>query len=92
MRAALGEYPITFVFDRLRRPLSLGPGLDRLHTYLLMTVGLNLCRLLEHTAITDDIELFLRKLAAWPGWRCAGVQKRHYVRETLHDEAADDPS
>ena len=90
VRAALGEYPITFVFDRLRRPLSLGPGLDRLHTYLLMTVGLNLCRLLEHTAITDDIELFLRKLASLARLAVsAGVQKRHYVRETLHDEAAE---
>jgi len=90
VRAALGDYPITFVFDRPRRPLSLGPGLDRLHSYLLMTVGLDLPRLLEHTAITDDTELFLRKLASLARLAVsAGVQKRHYLREILHESSAD---
>jgi hypothetical protein len=88
--AALGEYPITFVFDRPRRPFSLGPGLDRLHSYLLMAVGLHLPCLLEHVGRTADSDSFLRKLASLARLAVsAGVQKRHFVRETLHDEAAD---
>jgi hypothetical protein len=90
VRAALGEYPITFVFDRPRRPLSLGPGLDRLHSYLLMVVGLDLCRFLDHTGITDDSELLLRKLASLTRLAVsAGVQKRQYLRETLRESDVD---
>jgi ATP cone domain len=90
VRAALGEYPVTFVFDRPRRPLSLGPGLDRLHSYVLMAVGLDLPRLLEYTGITDDVELFLRKVASLARLAVsAGVQKRNFLRESLHDTDAD---
>ncbi|HYV37078.1 MAG TPA: ATP cone domain-containing protein [Gemmataceae bacterium] len=86
VRAALGDYPVTFVFNRPRRLMALGPGLDRLHACLLMTVGLNLTRLLEHTGISDDVELFLRKVASLARLAVsAGVQKRQYLRGTLHE-------
>src|SRR5262249_26532215 len=88
--AALGEYPVTFVFDRPRLPLSLGPGLDRLHSFLLMSVGVDLARLLEHIGNAEDTELFLRKLASLTRLAIsAGVQKRHYLRETLHEDSPD---
>jgi hypothetical protein len=61
-----------------------------LHSYLLMGVGLNLPRLLQHTGITDDAELFVRKAASLARLAVsAGVQKRHYLRETLQEENAD---
>jgi ATP cone domain len=92
VRAALGEYPVCFVFDRPRLPLSLGPGLDRLHSYVLMAVGVDLALLLQHTGITDDVELFLRKVASLARLAVsAGVQKRHYLRESLHEAGADRP-
>jgi hypothetical protein len=81
-RAALAGRPVTFVFDRPRRPLSLGPGLDRKHTTLLMTVGLPLVCLLDHTGITGDVDLFLRKLASLARWAVsAAVQKRQFLRQ-----------
>jgi hypothetical protein len=90
VRAALGGYPVTFVFDRPRSLISLGPGLDRLHSYLLLAVGLDLPRLLDHTGITDDTELFLRKLSSLARLAVsAGIQKRHYLRETLHENGPD---
>jgi hypothetical protein len=81
-RAALEGRPATFVFDRPRRLVSLGPGLDRKQTALLMTVGLPLPRLLDHTGITDDVELFLRKLGSLARWTVsAAVQKRQFIRQ-----------
>jgi hypothetical protein len=80
--AALAGRPVTFVFDLPRRPVSLGPGLDRKRTGLLMAVGLPLARLLDHTGITDDVDLFLRKLASLARWAVsAAVQKRQFLRQ-----------
>lgn len=88
-RAALEGRPVTFVFDRPRRPVWLGPGLDRKHTALLMSVGLDLPRLLEHTGIQDNVELFLLKLASLARWAVsAAVQKRQFVRRGHADSAA----
>jgi hypothetical protein len=86
-RAALGEYPVVFAFDRPRRVLSLGPGLDRLHSYLLMTVDLDLPRLLEHAGVGEDAELFVHKLASLARLAVsAAVQKRHHLRESVHED------
>jgi hypothetical protein len=81
-RAALEGRPVTFVFDRPRRPVSLGPGLDRKQPALLLSVGLPLPRLLDHTGITEDVELFLRKLGSLARWAAsAAAQKRNFVRQ-----------
>jgi hypothetical protein len=91
-RAAMGDYPIVFHFERRGRPCLLGPGLDRLHSYLLLSVGLNLGRLLEHTGAGVDLELFLKKLGSLARLAVsAGVQKRQYLRQTLRQADADRP-
>jgi hypothetical protein len=91
-RAALGEYPIVFGFERPSRSCTLGPGLDRLHSYLLLSVGLHLPRLLEHTGVAGNLDLFVRKLASLARVAVsAAVQKRHYLRQSLREVDADRP-
>jgi hypothetical protein len=80
-RAALHGDPVAFSFDRPRQGVLLGPGLDRNHPGMLMTVGLHLPRLLQHAGITDDLALYLTKLASLARLAVsAGVQKRQYLR------------
>jgi hypothetical protein len=80
-RAALHGSPVAFSFDRPRQGVLLGPGLDRNHSGLLMTVGLQLPRLLQHAGITEDLELYLTKVASLARLAVsAGVQKRQYLR------------
>jgi hypothetical protein len=76
---------LTFVFDRPRRPVVLAEGLDRTVPALLLTVGLNLARLLEHltgpVGGPPDVALFLRKLGSLARLALsAGVQKRAFLR------------
>jgi hypothetical protein len=81
-RAALESRAVAFAFDRERRPVALGPGLDRKDSAVLMTVGLNLPGLLQRTGTAGDVELFLRKLAVLARLAVsAGVQKRQYLRQ-----------
>src|SRR5262249_55538166 len=44
------DKPLTFHFDRPRRPISLAVGLSRQHPACLMAVGVHLPRLAEQTA------------------------------------------
>jgi hypothetical protein len=68
-------------FDRPRREVLLGPGLDRNHPALLMTVGVDLACLLQHVGKVNDIERLLPKLASLAGLAVsAGVQKRQFLR------------
>jgi hypothetical protein len=80
--AALAGRAITFLFDRPRHAVHLGPGLDRDHPALLMRVGLGLERLRLHMGVTDDVELYLSKLPSLARMAVsAGVQKRYYLRD-----------
>jgi hypothetical protein len=76
-RAAEGA-AVAFVFDRPRRPLSLGDGLDRQHSAVLLTVGLNLPTLVAHPRLRDD---FLPKLGSLVRMALsAASQKREFLR------------
>jgi hypothetical protein len=88
--AALDGSEVTFAFDRPRRQVQLGPGIDRQHPAILMSVGVDLPRLLEHTAIKDDMELYLAKLASLARLAVsAGVQKRQYLRGQARADGLD---
>lgn len=81
VRRALNGFPLTFVFDRPRRPISLAEGLDRQHPSVLLTVGLHLPRFREQQDLQSEPESFLRKLGSLARLALsAGVQKRDYLR------------
>lgn len=78
---AATEAPLTFVFDRPRRPLLLAAGMDRQHAAVLLTVGLHLPRLAEQAGLREDAALFLQKLGSLARLAIsAAVQKREYLR------------
>src|SRR5207253_8841179 len=80
-RLAAERTALTFVFDRLRRPLLLAAGIDRQHPAVLLTVGLHLPRLAAQPGLTGDVALFLQKLGSLTRLAIsAGVQKREYLR------------
>jgi hypothetical protein len=80
-RATAAGASITFVFDRPRRPLILGPGLDRRHPAVLLAVGLHLPCLADLIGPGGEPELFLRKLASLSRLALsAGRQKRAFLR------------
>ena len=72
---------LAFVFDRPRRPIALAEGMDRKHPAVLMSVGLNLARLLDQRGVRNAPELFLQKLGSLARLAMsAGVQKRDFLR------------
>lgn len=74
--------PLAFTFDRPRRAVALGPGLDRKHSAVLLAVGLPLVRLLDLPGVRGDTELLLQKLASLARLaRSVGVQKRNFLRQ-----------
>ncbi len=80
-RLALESAPLSFVMDRPGQPLPLAEGIDRQHPAVLMTIGLNLPRLLQLPDVGGDVERFLNKLASLTRMAVsAGVQKRNYLR------------
>jgi hypothetical protein len=80
-RLALEDAPLSFVFDRPRRPMALAEGIDRQHPAVLLTVGLHLPRLAMQSGIGGDQEKFLSKLGSLARLALsAGVQKRAYLR------------
>lgn len=75
-RAAEGA--LALVFDRPRRPVALGEGLDRQHAAVLLTIGLNLPQLAVHPRLHDD---FLPKLGSLVRMALsAAAQKREFLR------------
>jgi hypothetical protein len=85
-RAAAAGASVTFLFDRPRRPIALGPGLDRQHPAVLLAVGLHLPRLAE--LLGPGPELFLSKLASLARLALsAGRQKRAFLRRHGKDAA-----
>jgi hypothetical protein len=78
---ALEDTPLSFVFDRPRRPTALAEGVDRQHPAALLTVGLHLPRLAAQPGIDGDANKFLPKLGSLARLALsAGVQKREYLR------------
>ncbi|MBV9123149.1 MAG: hypothetical protein JO112_07320 [Planctomycetes bacterium] len=79
-RAAEGA-PVSFVFDRLRRPVNLAEGLDRRHPTLLLRVGLHLPRFAQQPGLRSDPDLFLHKLGSLARLALsAAVQKRAFLK------------
>lgn len=77
----LEDAPLSFVFDRPRRPTALAEGVDRQHPAVLLTAGLSLPRLAVQPGIDADPEKFLPKLGSLARLALsAGVQKREYLR------------
>jgi hypothetical protein len=63
LACCLLEQPtLAVVLDRLRRPIRLGPGLDRQHPALLLAVTLHLPELLKLPAVGSDLAIYLHKL------------------------------
>jgi hypothetical protein len=80
-RAALAAPGLSFRFDRPRRSVCLGPGLDRQHPAVLLAVGLHLPRLAGLAQVGTDHELFLRKVGSLARLALsAGAQKRAFLR------------
>ncbi len=80
-RWAADGAPLAFTFDRPRRPVPLGVGLNRKHPATLLHVGLHLPRLLELPGVRGDEELLLKKLASLARLALsAAAQKRAFVR------------
>ena len=80
-RRALAGGPVTFVFDRPRRPLGLAEGVDRHNPAVLLTVGLSLPRLAMQGGSAADPARFLQKLGSLARLALsAGVQKRDFLR------------
>lgn len=79
-RYLLHGAPITIVFDRANRPISLGEGLDRRHSGLLTSVGLHLPSLSRQLGEKSTPELFLQKLGSLARLAItAAVQKRRFL-------------
>ncbi|MFL5243831.1 MAG: ATP cone domain-containing protein [Gemmataceae bacterium] len=88
-RHALDGNSLAFVFDRPRRSVSLGEGMDRRHSSALMTLGLNLPRLAEQQGVLGDSTKFLDKLGSLARLALsAGVQKREFLRRVGKDRPA----
>jgi hypothetical protein len=78
---ALEGRPLTFVFDRPRRPPVLAEGVDRQHPAVLLTIALQLPRLASQPGLREDAPLFLQKLGSLTRLALsAAVQKREYLR------------
>ncbi|HEV3204500.1 MAG TPA: hypothetical protein VGY77_08960, partial [Gemmataceae bacterium] len=82
VRHALEGIPILFIFDRLRRPISLAEGLDRNHPAVLLQVGLHLPKLLDQPGTRSNPDKFISKLGSLARLALsAGAQKRDYLRK-----------
>jgi hypothetical protein len=81
--------PVTVVFDRLGRPVSLAEGMDRQHSALLTTVGVHLPRLAQQAGVAASPDRFLQKLRSLARLALTGaVQKRRFlVRYRRHRPA-----
>lgn len=80
VRYLLHGGPITIVFDRPNRPISLAEGLDRRHASLLISVGIHLPGLIRQLGEKSTPELFLKKLGSLARLAItAAVQKRRFL-------------
>jgi hypothetical protein len=81
VRRALAGAAVGFVFDRPRRPVALGEGLDRRHPAVLLAAGLNLPALARQPTVAGDPGRFLHRLGSLARLALsAAVQKRDFLR------------
>ena len=79
---ALDGANLTFAFDRPRRPVALGDGMDRRHAAVLTEVGVNLPVLLNHPSVGGDLRTFLSKLPSLARMAVSAAgQRRKYLRD-----------
>jgi hypothetical protein len=84
-RAAAGA-GFGFALDRPKRPIILGPGLERRHMATLLDVSLDLRRFLGMAEVNQDARLFLDKLPSLARMAVrAGIQKRNFLRTRCGD-------
>jgi hypothetical protein len=86
--AAYGA-PVEFVFDRPKRPVALGPGLDRRHPAVVAVVGINLPALvMQLGAGPADRAVFLKKLGSLTRFaKSAGHVRQDYLRRHARPSA-----
>ncbi|NBO93243.1 MAG: hypothetical protein EBV06_13170 [Planctomycetia bacterium] len=73
--------PIAFPFDRPRRPVVLGGGLNRQHTAIVSRVGVNLIALAEQPGMLADEDRYCQRLGSLARLAVsAAVQKREHLR------------
>jgi hypothetical protein len=78
---AVAHAPLSFVFDRPKRPVALAEGIDRQCPAVLLTVGLHLPRLAALAGMQGEPAKFLQRLGSLARLALsAGVQKREYLR------------
>jgi hypothetical protein len=81
IRLACENARVEFVFDRPRRPITLGVGVNRKHPGVFMEVSLALDQLLDRPGVDGDAARFLAKLPSLARMAVsAGAQKRKYLR------------
>jgi hypothetical protein len=88
-RAAVEGAAVGFTFDRPRRAVALGLGMDRQHPAVLLEVGLHLPRLLDLPGVRGDAEAFLNKSAILARLALsAAIQKRNFLRRRSRETGA----
>lgn len=81
---AAARLGVTFAFDRPRRPVALGCGLDRDHPAALLVAGLGLPALAAQPGLLADRDRFLHRLGSLVRLALsAAVQKRARLRQRL---------
>jgi hypothetical protein len=81
VRRARDGANVAFVFDRPRRPIALGEGIDRQRPAVLLEVGLDRTTVLRLPAVGGNVDRFRAKLPSLARMAVsAGAQKRKYLR------------
>lgn len=79
---ALATGRLTFAYDRPRRAVALGEGVDRVHPGTILGCGVNLHQLAQQMGAPRTAERFLSKLVSLARLvLSAGVQKRAVLRD-----------
>jgi hypothetical protein len=81
---------LELVFDRPRRPIILGPGLDRQHQAVISCVGMNLLRLMEQIGWDQsNPQEFLKKVGSLTRLaRSVGYCRRAFLRKHARSSAS----
>jgi len=83
-RLSVERGAVAFTLDRLKRPIALGPGVNRTIGSVLMDVGLNLPHFLNMVGVNRDARLFIEKLPSLSRMAIrAGIQKRNFLRSLV---------
>jgi hypothetical protein len=87
-RQAQQGVPVTFVFDRPKRPIHLAEGIDRPNQATLIAIGVHLPRLAGQLGERRDIERLIGKLGSLVRMALsAAAQKREFLKKHLRATA-----